>query len=52
MMGDSFWRKSPDLRAQNAPQYAHGPMNVGLNRTDRLIENLGNLRVASAFDEP
>ena len=51
MCGNSFGGESSDLRAENAAQDAHGAVNVRFDRSDRLIEDLGDLRVAAPFDE-
>ena len=52
MHGCSFGGESSNLRAENAPQDAHGAMHVRFHRADRLMQNLGDFRMAAAFDEP
>src|SRR5580692_1138632 len=51
MYGYSFGGKSSNLRSEDAPQNAHRPMDVRLNRADRLMKYLGNLRVTAPFDK-
>jgi hypothetical protein len=51
MSGNSFRVESSDLRAEDASQDTYGSMNVRLHRSDRLVKNFGDLRVAAPFDE-
>jgi hypothetical protein len=44
--------EAADLRAEDSTQDAHGSMDVRFDRSDRLVENLGDLRVTATFDEP
>ncbi|MBV8584627.1 MAG: hypothetical protein JO241_11565, partial [Candidatus Eremiobacteraeota bacterium] len=48
----SFGGESSDLRPENTAENPHGAMHVRLHRTDWLMQNLGNLGMAAAFDEP
>jgi hypothetical protein len=44
-------RETADLRAENSAKDTNSTVDMGFHGSNRLIENLSNLRVAAALDE-